>query len=154
MDELEKYKDFKFIEPNLAADGDLELRVKQLCPYNPQLKFVPEYKFEMVHVPGGHVMGEINLRVGLTKKMKEYGGHIGYRVLEPYRGHHYAARSLKLLIPLLRRLGINPVVITCYPENLASAKTIEANGAKLAACKEVEIEPGVYRKTSIYHLYL
>ena len=153
MDELEKFKNYKFIEPNLATDADLELRVRQLCPYNPQLKFVPEYKFNMIHIPSGNVMGEICIRVGLTQKMKEYGGHIGYHVLEPFRGQHYAARSIKLLIPLLKRLGINPVVITCSPENLASAKTIEASGAKLVITKEVEIEPGTYRMTSIYHLH-
>jgi len=94
------------------------------------------------------------LRVGLTRKLRDFGGHIGHEVDEPYRGHHYAARSCRLLLPLIRALDINPVIITCDPGNIASAKTIESLGAELRATKEVEIEPGDFRRTSIYYLYL
>jgi predicted acetyltransferase len=150
---LDSLKNFQFIEPGVLMDGDLELKVKELCPYNPNKGYVPEYKFEMVHTETKAVMGEIRVRVGLTEKLKEFGGHVGYEVSEGYRGHKYAARSFKLLLPLLRKLGINPVVITCYPENTASVKTIESVGARLVAAKEVEIEPHLYRLTNIYHLY-
>jgi len=152
-DNLELFKDFHFIKPNTLVDNDLELQVKELCPYNPNKGFVPGYKFEMVHTETKRVMGVIDLRVGLTEKLKEFGGHIGYEVSEPYRGHKYAARSFKLLFPLIQRLGINPVVITCDPENTPSVRTIESVGAKLVSTKNVEIEPQIYRLTNIYHLY-
>lgn len=135
------------------VDNDLELKVLETCPYNPENGFVPEYKFAMIHVKTNAIMGFINLRVGLTKRLKEFGGHIGYEVAKSYRGHNYAARSCRLLFPLMRRLGINPVVITCDPGNLPSVKTIESIGAVLMATKEVEIEPQIYRPTNIYHLY-
>lgn len=152
-DNHELFKNFRFIEPGLLVDDDLELRVKELCPFNPEKGHVPEYKFEMVHTGTKAVMGVIDLRVGLTEKLKEFGGHVGYEVAEEYRGHKYAARSFKLLLPLIQQLGINPVVITCHPGNIPSIKTIELVGARLVATKEVEVAPNTYRLTNIYHLY-
>jgi tagatose 1,6-diphosphate aldolase len=152
-DDLESFKGFQFIDPGVLVDDDLELRVKETCPYDPEKSYVPEYLFDMVHARTRATMGTINLRVGLTEKLKEFGGHIGYEVAEAYRGHEYAARSCKLLFPLIRRLGINPVVITCHPENIPSVKTIESIGARLVITKDVESEPQTVRPTSIYHLY-
>ena len=53
-------------------------------------------------------------------------------VHSPHRGHRYAARSLRLLIPLARELGIAPLWITCDPENAASRRSAERAGATLA----------------------
>ena len=151
---LDKFKNFQFLDPGVLIDDDLELIVKETCPNNPEKGYVPAYKFEMVHMKTRAVMGNIELRVCLTEKLKEYGGHIGYEVNEQYRGNLYAARSCKLLFSLIRRLGINPVVITCDPENIPSVKTIESLGTTLLSTKEVEIGPHMYRMTNIYHLYL
>ena len=153
-DPLDGFKDFKFHDPGALVDSELELIVKELLPYNPQKGFVPAYRFIMVHSKSGAVMGMIDLRVGLTEKLKEYGGHIGYEVEETFRGNRFAARSCRLLFPLIRRLGINPVVITCDQANSPSVKTIESLGARLVVSKVVEIEPGIHRMTNIYHLYL
>ena len=101
----------------------------------------------------GEEMGNIDLRVGLTEKLRMLGGHIGYEVYEPYRGRRYATRSCRLLLPFARQLGINPVVITCDPQNIASVRTIEALGAKLVKTHDVEIESGVFRWTNVYHVY-
>ena len=153
-DSLEKYKNFKFPEPGVMIDGELELVLKETCPHNPIKGFVPAYKFQMVNSFTKDVMGIIDLRVGLTEKLKEFGGHIGYEVDEKFRGNGYAARSCRLLFPLIRQLGINPVVITCDPKNIPSAKTIESLGARLMVTKEVEIGLQMHRLTSIYQLYL
>ncbi len=152
--DVERFADFKFITPGTMADDDLTLELEEMCPYNPEKKHVPEYKFAMVNTHTQSPMGKIRLRVGLTEMLRQYGGHIGYEVDEPHRGHRYAARSCRLLLPLIRALGINPVIITCDPNNIASAKTIESLGAELMATKDVEIEPGDFRRTSIYYLYL
>jgi predicted acetyltransferase/thymidylate kinase len=145
-------KPFRFIDPGLLVDGDLELRLKETSPGEAAKGIVPEYKFAMINPLTRLEMGRIHLRVSLTEKLKEYGGHIGYEVYEVNRGHHYAARSCRLLFPLIRKLKINPVVITCDPENTPSVKTIESLGARLVASKEVEIEPGLWRTTNVYHL--
>jgi predicted acetyltransferase len=152
--DLKQFENFQFIDPGTLIDKDLELRLQETCPCNPEKMYVPEYKFEMIHATTKATMGTIDLRVGLTEKLKEIGGHIGYEVAEPYRGHKYAARSLRLLFPLIQELGIQPVVITCDPENMPSVKTIESIGAKLIVTQDVEIEPHMWRPTSIYHLYL
>lgn len=115
---------------------------------------MPAYKFQMVNLVTKDVIGNIDLRVGLTEKLKEYGGHIGYEVNEKYRGKQPAARSCRLLLPLIQRSGINPVVITCDPENIPSVRTIESLGAELINTKIVEIAPKVSRMTSVYHLHL
>jgi tagatose 1,6-diphosphate aldolase len=151
-DDLKKYKDYEFIDPGIMIDSELELQLEETSPYQPEKRFVPAYKFKMMNTNSKMIMGHIDLRVGLTAKLKEFGGHIGYEVEEKYRGNNYAARSCRLLFPLLRKLGINPVVITCAPDNLPSTKTIESLGAVLITTKDVEIEPGVFRLTSIYHV--
>jgi tagatose 1,6-diphosphate aldolase len=134
------------------VDGDLQLELLQTVPCDLDKGYVPQYRFAMVNTKTRANMGLLSLRVGLIKKMSEYGGHIGYGVDPAYRGHRYAARSCKLLLPLIRKLGINPLVLTCDPANAASVKTIEALGATLIATKKVEIEPSQMRMTSIYHL--
>ena len=153
LDDLERYNDYEFIDPGIMTDAELELVLKETCPYKPQKGYVPEYKFTMVNVRTRAIMGNISLRVGLTEKLKEFGGHIGYEVDEQYRGNNYAARSYRLLFPLFRKLEINPVVITCAPNNLPSVRTIESLGGTLIAAKNVEIELGIFRPTNIYHLF-
>ncbi len=152
--DVERFADFKFITPGTMVDDDLTLKLEEMCPYNPEKKHVPEYKFAMVNTNTQSPMGKIRLRVGLTEILKQYGGHIGYEVDEPYRSHRYAARSCRLLLPLIRALGINPVIITCDPDNIPSAKTIESLGSELVAIKEVEIEPDKFRLSSIYHWHV
>jgi tagatose 1,6-diphosphate aldolase len=153
-DNLGKFKDFEFIDPGILIDAELELELEETCPHKPEKGYVPEYKFVMVNTNTRTVMGKLSLRVGLTKVLNTYGGHVGYEVDELFRGHRYASRSCRLLIPLIQRLEIQPVVITCAPDNIPSARTIEALGAEQVDIKNVKIEPGVIRPTSIYHWYL
>ena len=116
------------IDPGIMTDAELELELKETCPYNPEKGHVPEYKFAMVNTNTRAIIGGIRLRIGLTKTLNTYGGHIGYEVDKLYRGHRYATRSCRLLIPLIQRLEIQPVVITCTPENIPSTRTIESLG--------------------------
>jgi predicted acetyltransferase len=150
--DVERFRDYVFVAPPDMRDGDLVLELARTHPYNPQKGYVPAYEFAMVHAGIGAVMGQIDLRVGLTQKLKILGGHIGYEVDEPFRGHRYAARSCRLLLPFARSLGISPVLITCDPANIASVKTIESLGAELLDTYEVEIEPGVVRWTNRYQV--
>ena len=148
----ERFENYEFIAPPVMIDRDLELKLVETLPYRPEGGYVPEYRFAMLNVTSRAVMGSIDLRVGLTAKLRLLGGHIGYDVEEPYRGQHYAARSCRLLLPFARELGINPVVITCDPANIASVKTVESLGAKLVATNHVEIGPGQFRWTNVYHV--
>ncbi len=82
----------------------------------------------MIHSATAEELGGIRLRVGSTPHVELYAGHIGYNVHEPHRGHRYAARSVRLLVPIAHRFGLNPVWITCDPENIASRRTLEVVG--------------------------
>ena len=77
------------------------------------------------------IVGGIGLRVGSTHAIEMYYGHFGYHVYPPARGHHYAERSCRLLLPLAARHGIKSLWITCNPDNYASRRTCEALGARL-----------------------
>jgi len=110
-------------------DGDLMLAFKSFSPHPTHL--VPTYHFRMINAATTAEMGQINLRSETNVTIERYAGHIGYRVSERYRGHHYAARSITLLLPLVRQIGIAPLWITCDPENIASRRSCEIAGAEL-----------------------
>lgn len=96
---------------------------------------VPAYHFWMrqIDVEAGEppIVGGINLRIGQGPNIERVIGHIGYHVYPFARGHHFAERACRLLLPLAQRHGIKPVWITCNPENTASRRTCERLGARL-----------------------
>lgn len=58
----------------------------------------------------------------------EYPDGSGYSVRPSERGHGYAKEMLRQLLPKAGALGIQKFLITCKVGNLASEKTILANG--------------------------
>lgn len=126
---------FEFYDPGRLVDGELSLVVTEYYPGDPTIRYVPAYYFQMVHTQTGANMGHIHLRVGETEQIY-YCGHIGYAVLEKYRGSHLAERACRLVFPLAMKHGICPLWITCNPENTPSRRTCERLGGRL-----VEIIP-------------
>ena len=123
---------FKFLDPGRLIDGDLELELSEKLDGNPELNYVPSYRFVMKITDQGLIrqeVGRIDLRIGNTNDIVMYGGHIGYRVHPEHRGHHYAARGCRLLFPLALRHGLTTLWITCNPDNYASRRTCELAGA-------------------------
>jgi predicted acetyltransferase len=110
-------------------DGDLTLCLTSLEPH--RIHWVPTCHFAMVHAESDELLGHINLRTNSTFDHFLYSGHIGYEVNEKHRGRRYAARSVRLLFPLAARLGLDPLWITCDPENIASRRTCEIAGGEL-----------------------
>jgi predicted acetyltransferase len=78
----------------------------------------------------GEYVGDINLRLDSSQAIIRYAGHIGYEVFAEHRGHRYAAKAVRLMIPIAREHGIDPLWITCDPENVASRRTLELAGAE------------------------
>ena len=136
---------FKFLPPGQLVDGDIELILAEKRPADSLRGYVPAYEFAMRPVGQHTNIGHISLRIGNDENLEKYAGHIGYNVRPAYRGHRYAARSCQLILPLARRHGINPIWITCNPDNIASRRTCEIVGAKFVETVEVP------RK--FYHLY-
>lgn len=103
--------------------GDLELHLADYSLHS--FHRVPTYFFRMMSIDRGEEMGNINLRIGSSPHIERYAGHIGYGVHPAYRGHHYASRSLVLLLPFARSLASIPcglpVTPTMSPRDAASS---------------------------------
>lgn len=78
-----------------------------------------------------HLVGMVNLRHYLNDYLLEFGGHIGYSIRPSDRKNGYAIQLLKLALEEAKTLGIDRVRIACDRYNIASAKTIQANGGIL-----------------------
>jgi predicted acetyltransferase len=104
-------------------------------PGDPRRGRTPAYHFWMrLREPGDiplEIVGGIGFRVGTTPELEMFSGNLGYHVYPPARGHHFAERSCRLLLPLAKRHGMRLLWITCNPGNIASRKTCERLGATL-----------------------
>jgi tagatose 1,6-diphosphate aldolase len=81
--------------------------------------------------------GGVGLRIADTLDIRMYLGHIGYNVHPPVRGNRFAERSVRLLLPLARRHGLETLWITCNPDNEASRRTCERLGCELVEIVEL-----------------
>jgi len=126
-----------FINNLLLVDQDLSLEYAGIERVSPPDTNVVAYHFTMKHTCTGEEMGRINIKAGYTENIIRYRGNIGYIVYEKHRGSHYSSRSCRLLIPVLRFLGLNPVYITCDADNAASRKNIEALGAEFLGIERI-----------------
>jgi tagatose 1,6-diphosphate aldolase len=115
---------------------------------DPANGILPTYQYWMhlSDAPDLPIGGGIGLRIGNSYDTVMYYGHIGYHVYPPARGRRYAQRACKLLLPLAARHGINPLWITCNPDNLASRKTCEGLGAKLVEIVPVPPEHALHQR--------
>ncbi len=124
----------EFLDPGELRDGDLELVLVVRQRAVPSRGYVPGYVFELR--AGDTTAGTIQFRAGSTRTLDLYSGHFGYGVEPAFRGRRYASRSVRLLLPFVRRHGLTTVWITCNPDNHASRRTCELAGGTL-----VEIVP-------------
>jgi tagatose 1,6-diphosphate aldolase len=122
---------FHFLDPGPLIDKELVLKVSEKTLPDPVLNVAPSYRFKMSRLDRAIEMGRIDLRVGNSHNLVMYAGHIGYRVHAEYRGHHYAARSVRLLIPLARAHHLGTLWITCNPDNWPSRRACELAGLEL-----------------------
>jgi len=112
----------------------------------------PQYTFWMRLSPGATprpavpMAGSISLRLADTYNIEWYLGHIGYHVLPPARGHRYAERACRLILPLARAHGFRSLWITCNPDNTPSRRTCERLGAELVEIIPVPRENPLYQQ--------
>ena len=88
----------QFLKTDFLENGEIKLIVDRLVEGNPDKNWVPAYHFHICDLRG-NTMGACDLRIVYTAGLY-FGGHIGYRINEEYRGHHYAAKACKLLFSL------------------------------------------------------
>lgn len=91
----------------------------------------------------GELLGVLNFRHVLNAGLRERGGHIGYSVRPSARGRGIATWMLAQAIERARAQGVERLLLSCDPQNIASARTIERNGGVME--REVTLADGVSR---------
>ena len=120
---LDLKENFRFVK------GDaLSLSLISFTPGNgPELPF---YWWSIVENDSGREVGKISLR--LDHNYHSYwNGNVGYEVNEEFRGRHYAAMALQMVLPIAKAHGMKEIHVTCDEDNAASYKTIERVGGRL-----------------------
>src|SRR5690606_28706890 len=79
----------------------------------------------------GKILGAISIRHYLNENLFSIGGHISYGIRPTERRKGHAKAMLKMALEKCIQLDIKKVIITCDKTNIASAKTILANGGIL-----------------------
>lgn len=79
----------------------------------------------------GVVVGRVSIRHRLTPFLLREGGHVGYAVGRAHRRRGHATEMLRQSVRRLAAIGVDRVLVTCDDDNVASARTIEANGGVL-----------------------
>lgn len=115
------------------TDPEEWLRYVALCE---KPETVPDNKpssTQYIHVrlSDQKIVGMINVRHTHTEPFSTWGGHIGYSVCPSERRKGYATAMLRAVLPCCKELGLQRVLLTAGDENVASVKTIVANGGVL-----------------------
>lgn len=88
--------------------------------------WVPQTTFWWVK--GTDFVGRISIRHELNEQLREVGGHVGYDVRRTRRREGHATAMLRAVLPHAHALGIDPALLTCDIDNIASRKVIETAG--------------------------
>lgn len=115
---------------DILTDGQIILRVKAMNQAIPQKKYVPAYMFNIFLLDTDEIIGDVDIRIGYTDDLVWYGGHVGYKIDEPFRGHGFAMQACKLIKKVAQDHGMDVLWITCDENNNASIRTLEKIGCK------------------------
>ena len=90
---------------------------------------VPSHTYLAVRKSDNRIVGVIELRHHINHPILcTWGGHCGYSVRPSERGKGYAKEMLRLNLQNAKKMGIDKLLVPCDEKNIASEKTILANG--------------------------
>ena len=105
------------------------------APFSPRPKgYVPWTELWMAE--GDEYLGRITLRHELTDALFTWGGHIGYAVRPSARRRGHASAALRAMLVVADSRGIDPVLVTCDVDNVASRRVIERAGGEYEDVRE------------------
>ncbi len=119
-----------FSRKPMFSDGEIDLVLSNQEVADASCGIEDGYLFCIYRTGARDYVGYVSLRLGESPALY-YLGHIGYRIEEKHRGHGYAEKACRCMLPLLRRLNLDSVVITANVENLPSRRTAEKLGCAL-----------------------
>lgn len=125
-----------------AGDGEVSLELRRVFAAGETDWPVSWYSFAILF--DGAPAGGLRLRVGDIELLRQWAGHVGCNVDPPFRGARVAERATRLLLPLAAAHKLNPVWLTCAPENIASRVTLERLGAVLVETVAVPAEYALF----------
>jgi predicted acetyltransferase len=82
------------------------------------------------------IVGKVSLRHCLNPHFEKTAGHIGFGVVDKYRGKGYGNEMLLLALPQAKQLGLSRVLLICAEDNHASMRIIQKNGGVLIGTSE------------------
>ena len=102
-------------------------------------------------IRGEKIFGAISIRPKKNAQNIGVDGHCGFGIRPSERKKGYATKMLNMALPIMKKHGINPVVITCDKDNIGSAKVIQNNGGVLV--NEI-IGENSGKPIQVYHISL
>lgn len=129
---------------DMLTDGELDLAFDSYIPKEKSTYFSPTYRYNIFLHGKIKSIGHVTLRTD-DNEITKYAGHIGYEIVQKYRGHHYAQKACRIIAGFTRALGRETLLITCNTDNAPSFKTIEALGARYLDTCEIAHDSIAYR---------
>lgn len=130
--------------------SDIYLRLESIAAADDDRGLVPSRHYIICRAVDDEPVGECSLRLGHNGKdgyySTYYGGNIGYEVYPDFRGNRYAAKATLVLLDEAKTLGMEYLLITCSPENIASKRTIELAGFEFLEDAEVPQHNCLYER--------
>ncbi len=128
-------------ENEIAGDGGLD-RIKEFDKWLEKVRNdlstetinkdrIPATLYLTIRKSDRKIVGNLQIRHFLNKKLLNHGGHIGDSVRPSERRKGYATEQIRLALDKCRELGINNVLMSCDKNNIGSAKSIQNNGGIL-----------------------
>lgn len=146
-----------FYDTDFLKNDEIYLKLDMTKTAEPSMGYVPVYFFSVINSVTGEAMGTCDLRIGYNENTY-YGGNIGYKIYEKFRGRRYAAKACLLLFELAKKHGMRLIIITCDPDNAASRKTCEFIGCTFDKIIELPAHNEMYmigqRRKCIYKIIL
>ena len=93
--------------------------------------WVPDTQLVCVRNSDGLIVGLLDIRHVLNADCLNLYGNIGYSIRHSQRRKGYSTQMLALAKDICRSMGMEKILVCCYRDNPASAKTIQHNGGIL-----------------------
>lgn len=92
---------------------------------------VPATTLLAIRASDNYLVGMIDIRHELNDYLFDFGGHIGYSVRKSERCKGYATEILRMSLDVCKELGLDRILVCCFKDNIASARTILSNSGLL-----------------------